>query len=146
MRNSAAYLAVCLLTLGLVRAGAATPALSAADAWMRATPGSDVAAVYLTVRNGGAEPVTILGVRSPFAQAAMIHETQLSGTQSRMRASGELTVQPGQTLQFAPGGLHVMLHMLRHAPTAGEEVPLVLLLKGGGTLVVTAQVRPLTQQ
>lgn len=113
---------------------------------MRATPGTDVAAVYLTLRNAGRESVTVVGVRSPFAQAAMIHETQLAGTQSSMRARGQLTLDPGQTLRFAPGGLHVMLHRLGHAPHAGDEVPLVLLLKDGGTLNVTAHVRPLNQE
>jgi len=39
----------------------------------------------------------------------MIHETQLVGTQSTMRASAQLILAPGQTLRFAPGGLHVML-------------------------------------
>jgi copper(I)-binding protein len=63
-----------------------------------------------------------------------------------MRAQPQLTLAPGQTLRFAPGGLHVMLHMLKHAVAAGDEVPLELLLKDGGTLAVTAHVRSLSQE
>jgi hypothetical protein len=34
--------------------------------------------------------------------------------------------------------------ILAHPRTAGNEVPLVLLLEGGGRLAVTARVRPLS--
>jgi copper(I)-binding protein len=145
LKSPAARLVACLLILGLTVAGAATPALLASDAWLRATPGTDVAAVYLTLRNSGTEPVTVIGVRSPQAQAAMIHESQLTGTQSAMRPRATLSIAPGETVRFEPGGLHVMLHMLSRPLSAGEELPLVLLLQGGGTLTVTAHVRALQE-
>jgi len=146
LRTPAAYLFVCLATLAAVLVRAATPALSATDAWVRATPGADVAAAYLTLRNGGTQPITVVGVRSPLARMAMIHETQLVGTQSTMRAREQLRLAPGETVRFAPGGLHVMLHTLAHPLTPGDEVPLVLLLADGSTLEVTARVRPLGQE
>jgi hypothetical protein len=139
------YLFVCLVTLAAIAVRATTPALSAADAWVRATPGADVAAAYLTLRNVGTQPITIVGVRSPLAGMAMIHETKLVGTQSTMRAREQLRLAPGETVRFAPGGLHVMLHMLAHPLKPGDEVPLVLLLEDGGTLEVTARVHPLGQ-
>jgi copper(I)-binding protein len=37
-----------------------------------------------------------------------------------------------------------MLQALAHPLTPGNEVPLVLLLEGGGSLAVTARVRPLS--
>jgi copper(I)-binding protein len=37
-----------------------------------------------------------------------------------------------------------MLQALAHPLAAGDEVPLVLLLAGGGSLAVTARVRPLS--
>ena len=49
----------------------------------------------------------------------------------------------GATLRFAPGGLHIMLQGLTRALTPGEEVPLELLLEGGGSLSVRARVRAL---
>jgi periplasmic copper chaperone A len=145
LRTAAAFLAAGLATLTLA-ALAAAPALSAADAWIRATPGADVAAAYLTLTNSGALPVTVIGVRSSVAGMAMIHETHLVGTQSTMRSREELTVAPKETVRFAPGGLHVMLQTLTHALKPGEDVTLVLLLKGGDTLDVVAHVRPLGQE
>ena len=144
MKHPFAYLGACLAMLS--SALAAAPAqLTAENAWMRATPGTDVAAVYLTLHNTGAEPVTVVGVRSPLAADATIHETKLSGAVSRMRPVTPLRIAPGATLRFAPEGLHVMLHMLSHPLKAGDDVPLVLLLEGGGTLAVTAHVKALTE-
>jgi len=113
---------------------------------VRVTPGAEVAAAYLTLHNGGTAPVSIVGVRSPLAGMAMIHETRLVGTRSTMRAREELLVAPGETVRFAPGGLHVMLQDLSQALKAGDEVPLVLILKDGGSLAVAARVRPLASE
>jgi periplasmic copper chaperone A len=117
--------------------------LTVSDAWIRATPGSEVAAAYLTLHNGGSQTVVITGVHSTRLAMAMIHETRLVGTQSTMRPQPQLSIAPGATLRLAPGGLHIMLHPNPPALTPGESVPLVLELAGGGTLRVTARVRAL---
>jgi len=140
---SAACLAL-LATIGPPLTSAAPPsALSAQDAWVRATPGVDVAAAYLTLHNGGTQPVVVSGVSSPAAGAAMIHESTLVNGQSTMRAHEPLRIGAGETVRFAPGGLHIMLHMLKRPLAAGDEVPLVLLLASGERLTVTARVRAL---
>lgn len=143
MRQPAALPAVCLAMLGCALARAAAPALSAQDAWIRATPGSDVAAAYLTLHNTGSTLLVVVGVRSPNAGQAMIHETTLANGHSTMRPREQLRIAGGATVRLAPGGLHIMLHMLTHPLVPGDEVPLVLLLEGGATLEVTARVRPL---
>jgi len=142
----AAPLAACLALLGCAALHAATPALSAQDAWIRATPGSDVAAAYLTLHNAGSEPVVIVGVRSPAAAQAMIHESSVVNGQSTMRPHEQLQIAAGATVRLAPGGLHIMLHELRRALQPGEQVPLLLLLAGGGTLAVSARVRALSAE
>jgi periplasmic copper chaperone A len=139
-----------LLAAGLVALACAKPtlgsppaALSAQDAWIRATPGVDVAAAYLTLHNGSTQPVVVSGVRTAEAAAAMIHETTIVNGQSAMRPHETLRIAPGETVRLAPGGLHIMLHGLKRALSAGDEVPLVLLLQGGGSLTVMARVRAL---
>jgi periplasmic copper chaperone A len=136
--------AACLLLLALggVFVGAAEPAaLEVQNAWIRATPGVDVAAAYLTLHNGGTQPVVITAVDTPVAAAAMIHESTMVNGQSIMRPHQPLRIAAGETVHFAPGGLHIMLHGLKHPLAAGDEVPLVLLLEGGGTLRLMARVR-----
>ena len=139
--------AACLALLATLTpdfTGAApTPALSAQDVWIRATPGADVAAAYLTLHNGGTQPVVVSRVSSAVAGSAVIHESTLVNGRSSMRAHEPLRIGAGETVRLAPGGLHIMLHMLKRPLAAGDEVPLVLLLEGGGSLTVTARVRAL---
>jgi copper(I)-binding protein len=124
-------------------ASAEQTALVVENAWVRATPGADVAAAYLTLRNVSATTVTVTGVESPIVGHAMIHETKVEGGQSKMRPHEQLVIAPGATVKLEPGGLHVMLHDLKQPLTVGQTVPLVILLAGGGSVQVTAAVRPL---
>jgi hypothetical protein len=144
-----------MLLLGfaaLLAAQANTPAptsaaaLTVANAWLRVTPGADVAAAYMTLHNPGSRAVVVTGVHSALAAHAMIHESKLEGGRSIMRPHQPLVVPAGASLQLMPGALHVMLQMLNHIPAVGEDVPLVLQLEGGGTLNVSARVRPLSAE
>jgi copper(I)-binding protein len=135
----------CLALLVAV-ASAQAPGLVARDAWVRATPGMDMAAAYVTLRNVSANPITVTGVQSPIAGQVMIHETRIQGGQSTMRPHEQLVIAPGNTVKLEPGGLHVMLHELKQPLMAGQSVPLVFTLSGGGSLQVTAAVRPLTAE
>jgi len=134
-------LLACLVLLGAARAAA--PVLTVQDAWVRVTPGADVAAAYLTLHNPGPGAAVVIGVRSSVAGHAMIHETSLHNGISAMRPHERLTLAAGATVVLAPGGLHVMLGMLAHPLAVGEHVPLELLLEGGATIAVSAVVRPL---
>jgi len=135
--------AACLVLLTAAVGAAAPAALTAQDAWIRATPGVDVAAAYLTLHNAGTQTVVVTGVRSPAAESAMIHETTLSNGESTMRPRESLRIAPGETVRFAPGGLHVMLHGLKRPLAVGDEVPVTVLLEGGGSVTAMARVRPL---
>ena len=120
--------------------------LAVQDAWIRATPGADIAAAYMTLRNAGPAAITVTGVESPIAGHAMIHETQVEAGQSKMRSHEQLVVAPGATVKLQPGGLHVMLHDLKQPLTVGASVPLVIHLSGGGSIAAMATVRPLSAE
>ena len=143
MRKSFVMAWLCLTMLPI--SGAAEPAMAlvAKDAWVRVTPGSDVAAVYLSLHNTGLRPIIVIGVQSPVASQSMMHETSLVKGQSQMRMRDKIVVAPGQTVRFAPGGLHIMLSGVKQPAPAGQSVPLVLLLADGGQVSLAAVVKPL---
>ncbi|HYL01244.1 MAG TPA: copper chaperone PCu(A)C [Steroidobacteraceae bacterium] len=126
--------------------GSEAGTLTVSGAWVRAVPGAAVAAAYMTLHNGGPRAVRITGVRSAVAGHAMIHESQLAGGIVTMRAHEPLTVAAGASVELRPGGLHVMLHDLAHPLAVDEQVPLELLLAGGGRVAVNARVRPLSAE
>src|SRR5262249_43661859 len=127
-----AYWAACLAPLQALAAQPDAPSpLIATDAWVRVTPGSDVAAAYITLRNTSNKAVTIVGIDSSVATMAMIHETRTEGGVSRMRPHEQLLIPAGKTVKLEPGGLHVMLHGVSQALAPGASVPLVLRLANG---------------
>ena len=127
-------------------AGSQAPGLVAENAWIRAAPGSQSAAAYLTLRNVSSAAVTITAVSSPAASHVMVHESTVQAGQSRMRPRPQLVVAAGQTVEFRPGGLHVMLEGLSQPLTVGQSVPLIVTSADGSSLRVMASVRPLTAE
>lgn len=140
-----------IASLMLALAAAFAPALAlsqsaslvARDAWVRKPPAGETAAVYFVLENSGTQPVTVLGVTSPVAESAMIHETSVVDGQSRMRMRDKVVVPAGKSVAFAPEGLHVMFVGFRYDVAVGDRVPLTLQLEGGGKLAISAVVRPL---
>lgn len=128
----------------LVEAQAQPGTLVVKDAWMRKPPpGVDAAAVYFTLKNTGTKAVTVASITSTMATSVMIHETATVDGMSRMRMKDKIVVAPGQTIAFAPEGLHVMLNGFKHDVAVGETVALSLKLEGGGQVNVPVLVRPL---
>lgn len=141
-----ALLALLLLTLGVAPGigAAAGSNLVVAGAWIRQPPpGTDVAAVYLSLQNAGTRAEKLTGIECPIAGMAMMHETVESQGQSQMRELTSVSLAPGASMAFSPKGKHIMLHGLTHPLQVGERVPIVLVFAGGVRLHVTALVRPL---
>ena len=143
MRKLLAAAWPCLAMLAVCDAAELATALVVRDAWVRVTPGSDVAAVYLSLRNAGLRPIIVVGVQSSIAGHSMMHETSLVNGQFQMRMRDRIVIAPGQTVSFAPGGLHIMLSGLKQRASAGQTMPLVLLLADGGQVSLAAVVKPL---
>lgn len=110
--------------------------------WVRATvAGSTVSAGYFTIRNGNATPDALLDVASPVAGRTELHRTVTEDGMARMRPAGDVQIGSGQTVQAEPGGLHVMLMELHQPLAPGATVPLSLVFRDAGTMVVEAEVR-----
>jgi hypothetical protein len=111
------------------------------DAWIRAAPPvAQVMAGYLTLR-AGAQAIELLGADCDGFGRVEIHETVLTDSVASMRPLPRLRVEAGDSVTFAPGGLHLMLLEPERIPPAGAVVDCRLELAGGGTLAMTASVR-----
>src|SRR5690606_25134906 len=104
--------------------------------WAWARPGitGGTSAVYMNLVHHGEEPLNVIGAEAEVAATVELHETILStegatgaGRQTmRMVRVPSIPIAPGETVEFAPGGLHVMLIGLRQRLAEGDEVELRL--------------------
>ncbi len=110
------------------------------QAWARATiPSAKTGAVYLTIRNGGAQEDRVASIAAPVAGHAAGHETRRDGDVLKMQETA-LAVPPGGVLEMKPGGTHVMLMDLQGALKPGQEFPLTLTFEKAGTVQVPVTV------
>lgn len=119
------WIATCALMLGTLAAHAQGAPVKAEGAWVRASvQGQGASGAFMTLT--ASEPVTLVGVASPVAGIAEVHEMRMEGDVMRMRAASTLPLVPGKKLELKPGGYHVMLMDLKKPLKAGTSVPLTL--------------------
>lgn len=122
-------------------AGAAE--VSVQDAWAKATlPGQKVAGAYMTITSDAR--ARLVGVESPAAKVAEVHEMRHEDGVMRMRRLDALDLPAGKAVKLAPGGFHIMLMDIREPLVAGQSVPLTLLIEADGkrqSVPVRASVR-----
>jgi periplasmic copper chaperone A len=109
-------------------------------AWSRATPALlKNGVVYMSITS--AVPDTLVGVSSPVATSAKMYEyRKADGEAMNMQPLAAVPLQPGQQVEFKPGGYHVMLSDLHHPLAVGESFPLVLTFAKAGPQQVMVQV------
>lgn len=66
-------------------------------------------AAYLRIQNRGDSDMTIVAATSDAAAAAAIHRTVSDSDMARMESVDGLLIPAGETVDLAPGGLHIML-------------------------------------
>ena len=127
--NTALLLAAALLSVPLLAAAPARAAdapVTVEQAWARATPGAAKSgAVYLTVIDHGA-PDRLIGISTPAATMAMLHESFVEGGISKMRMLDGAALEPNKPLTLQPSGLHIMLEGLAAPLRVGATFPLTL--------------------
>jgi copper(I)-binding protein len=112
------------------------------EPWSRATPaGSKVGVGYLVLQNRNSSPQRLVAARSDIAGKTELHETVESGGVARMSPIPVLVVPPGGSIEFAPGGRHVMFMDLKRPLRRGERFRATLVFEPGGAVQVEFEVR-----
>ena len=71
----------------------------------------------------------LVGVSSPVAGVAEVHEMKLENDIMKMRAVPALDLPAGQTVSLKPGGYHIMLMDLKAPLAKDSTVPMTLRFK-----------------
>jgi copper(I)-binding protein len=109
--------------------------------WARPTPkGARTGAVYLSLENTGSEADSLVSANSPAAGKTQVHKTTNEGGVMKMRPAEGVELAPGATVEFKPGGYHIMLLDLRQTLAEGQTVPLTLTFAKAGTIQIDVRV------
>jgi len=118
------------LTLATGLAPAQAPAVKVEGAWARATvPGQKGTGAFMNIT--ATKGTRLVGVSSPAAGVAEVHEMKMEGDIMRMRALPGLDLAAGQTVSLKPGGYHLMLMDLKAPLANGSTVAVTLRFKDG---------------
>jgi len=125
----------------------ADASISIKNAWVRdAPPHAEMSAGYLTIMNHSAQTQTLTSVSSPQFQKVEVHKTEMVNSQVRMLREDNVTVPAHGSLEFKPGGYHLMLIHSLHELKMGDRVELHLQFKGAQPLTVEAQIRETAEE
>lgn len=130
-----------ILAISLMSACQRAGHLSVDSAWARPGNSGSNSAAYFTINNRTSQPDLLLSAASDVTRAAEIHL-------SRMREDGAMEMRPqenvpvpaGSSVQFEPGGLHVMLIDLNRDLQPGDTFQLRLFFQSAGQFVLDVQV------
>lgn len=135
------FLSIFLFGLWLASCGG-EQALTVQEAWARPAGAGENSAIYFQIENSTSEPDALLSVDTAVAGAVEIHQSRMdeNGVMT-MEQQSQVVIPDRSEVEFAPGGLHVMLIGLLEPLEVGDEFQVDLVFENGGTRTVDVIVR-----
>ena len=126
--KTTAKILLASLSLAAFSALAQAPAVKVEGAWARATvPGQKGSGAFMNLT--AQQNLKLVGVSSPVAGIAELHEMRMEGDVMKMRAIQALDLPAGKSVPLKPGGYHLMLMDLKQTLQKDTQIPLTLSLR-----------------
>lgn len=139
---AALLLAGCSLSIPAVAHDFTAGDLHIQHPWSRALPPvAPTGAAYMVIENRGEDSDRLTGAHTPIAAHAELHEHVHRDDVMKMQEVDGVEIAPGSSVEFAPGGYHVMLFGLKKPLDAGTAYPLTLVFERTGEVEVTVNVQ-----
>lgn len=106
-----------------------------------APPGVMTHAAYLTLKNTGDQPRSLIGVSAKGYGMAHLHQSKTHDGITAMSMVHQLDIASGQTIALKPESFHIMLMHPKGKPVAGDTVLLTLHFANGEEILVSAPVK-----
>ncbi|WP_109481309.1 copper chaperone PCu(A)C [Paraburkholderia sp. C35] len=143
MKRTLPILALFALCAPMLNAHAASsPSVMVSDCWVRSMPGDVPSGAYFTAMNMSDKAIDLTSVDTDAFGMAMLHQTQSSGSTSKMVMVDKATVPAHGKLAFAPGGYHVMLEQRKAPLKIGSTLPLTFSFSDGEKLTAQCAIKP----
>lgn len=134
-------LSMFILTALLISACSAASGIEIKDPWARPVMKDGNGAVYFQLRNHAAGGDELTGISSAAAQAVEMHESMMEGDVMQMRPVGSLPIGGKASIEFGPGGYHVMLIGVKQELKAGDTLEITLHFRDHEDIAVTVPVQ-----
>ena len=132
------------LSVSPVARAAAPDGVALSKQWFRFITPTIPAAGYFTLSNSTATPQALVGASSSACGSLMLHQSVTKNGVEQMVMVPKVAVPAHGTLQFAPGGYHLMCMSPAAAMRPGQSVPVTLQFEGGASLSADFPVRGAT--
>lgn len=135
------------LAASIAISASASTQVTVSAPWVRATvPAQKSTGAFMRLQS--ASNARLVGVTTPIAERAEIHEMAMQGTTMKMQEVDGIDLPAGKAVNLASGGYHLMLVGLKRQVKDGETVPLTLVIETRGkqreSVTVDVPVKPLT--
>ena len=115
------------------------------DAWVRITvPGATVSGAYMHIKS--AQPVKLVKAETPAAGLVELHNMSMKDGVMEMKAMDAVEVPANKMVDLKPGGMHVMLMMVKKPINKGDKVPLTLTFEGADKKPLVVKVEAIAQE
>lgn len=98
-------------------------------------------AVYLTIQNSGSQSDRLVSATSQVAQSVEIHQSLVQNNVASMLKLDTLALPAKSTIQFQPGGYHLMLIGVNRALNPGDKISLSLQFEKSAPIQIGVAVR-----
>lgn len=126
----------------VTRDAASTPdVVGIMNAWVRETDtGAKANAGYARLINVASDEVTLIRIESEAFREIEMHEMATVDGLMKMRQLSRLSIPANGSVEFSPGGRHLMMQGPRKHLTAGESIDMTLIFKSGSRQTISVAV------
>ncbi|WP_342361454.1 DUF1775 domain-containing protein [Terrarubrum flagellatum] len=114
------------------------------SAWTRATPtGAKIGGGYFTIRNTGKDADKLVGFSTSAAARGELHTMSMTDGVMKMREVQSVEIPAGGSVEFKPGGYHLMMIDLKQPIAEGAPIKGKLKFEKAGEVDVEFAVAPI---
>ncbi len=136
------HLLVILLSLSPFLNVHATDDIEVTNSWINeAPPTVTIMAGYATVANHTDKDVELIAVNSPAFESIEMHNTVINDGVASMVKQETLNLQKQSTLEFKPGGLHLMLFNPVSPLKSGDTIALTFTFSDNTIVETKTEIR-----
>lgn len=135
-------LSIFLLLLASAGNLSAAGKIEIKNPWVReAPPNAKVMAAYFSLHNHSVQGKILISASSPDFKRAELHRTEEHDGMAKMVAVHRLNLDSKGSIDFKPGGLHIMLINPKKSLKAGDSISLTLFFTDESSLKISVPVK-----